>query len=246
MTNRIKSAILFSLLALTAIIISACEKPYSNPPLETATVFPTNLFVSPIATSDNPIDMIGEYATGTAMAKAEAALTAGTPPATESPGTGTSATETSEIEITPDSNVTQPATTSGTPAPDDVTPTATQPLPTVTINRPSSYTLQKGEFPYCIARRFNVDPSELLNLNNLSNGDVYYPNLTLTIPQTGNPFPYTRARNIHPDTYTVESSDSTIYAVACYYGDIDPAAIAQANNLQLTSVLTVGQQLTIP
>jgi LysM repeat protein len=240
MANRNKNMILVSLLVLTAIIISACTQPYSNVPLETPTANPTNLFVSPIATTDNPMDMIGEFATSTAMA--ETAAAGGLPVGTEAPG----------IEITPDSNVsatpdtTSPVVATATPTISVASPTAKQPLPTVTTNRPGSYTLQKGEFPYCIARRFNIDPSALLNANNLASGDVYYPNLTLTIPQSGGPFPGTRALNSRPATYTVPSSDTTLYSVACHYGDIDPASIAQANNLQLTASLTVGQQLTIP
>jgi LysM repeat protein len=125
-------------------------------------------------------------------------------------------------------------------------PTATQPAPTVIVNAPGSYTLQKGEFPYCIARRFNLDPAELLNLNSLASGDIYYPNLTLNIPQSGKPFPGTRALRSHPDTYTVADASLTLYGVACAYGDADPAAIAQANNLSLSANLTVGQQLSIP
>lgn len=241
MANRKKSVILFSLLVLTAIIISACERPYGTVPLETPTANPTNLFVSPFPTSDNPMEMIGEFATSTALAETAVALTAGTLPATEAPGT----------EITSDSNFTDTpggsAVPTETPTLDvDNTPTATQPLPTVTTNRPASYALQKGEFPYCIARRFNVDPEELLSLNNLASGTVYYPNLTLTIPQSGKPFPGTRGWHSRPDTYTVISANMNLYGVACYYGDVDPATIAQANNLQLTATLTVGQQLTIP
>jgi hypothetical protein len=46
-------------------------------------------------------------------------------------------------------------------------------------------------------------------------------------------------------TYTVRSSNETIYSVACHFGDVDPGAIASANNLQGTS-LTINQTLTIP
>jgi LysM repeat protein len=119
-------------------------------------------------------------------------------------------------------------------------------VPTAISGRPASYTLQKGEFPYCIARRFDVDPSELLALNRLARGDIYYPNLTLKIPQSGDPFPPPRQLNNRPDTYTVADPSMTLYGVACYYGDIDPATIAQANNLPLTAVLSVGQRLAIP
>jgi len=87
----------------------------------------------------------------------------------------------------------------------------------------------------------------LLSLNGLSSGDIYYPNLTLKIPQSGKPFPGTRALRSHPDTYTVADASLTVYGVACAYGDVDPAAIVQANSgLSLASALTVGQQIKIP
>ena len=240
MANRKKSVFLFSLLALTGILVSACTQPYSNEPLEAPTVNPTTLFVSPLPTSDNPMAMVEELSTGTALAETAAALTAGTPPATEAPVTEAPSSGDGDVTSEP-----QAATTEA-PAADAAPPTNTPPLPTVTTNRPATYMLQKGEFPYCIARRFNLDPAELLNLNGLASGDIYYPNLTLTIPQSGKPFPGTRALRSHPDTYTVADPSLSIYGIACAYGDADPAAIAQANNLQLTATLTVGQQLSIP
>ena len=112
-------------------------------------------------------------------------------------------------------------------------------------SRPSTYTLQRGEFPYCIARRFDVNPEELLSLNGLSDGSIYYPNLSLRIPQSGS-FPGTRALRSHPATYTVAASDQTVYGVACVFGDVDPAAIAQANGLSVGAALTAGQSLSIP
>jgi LysM repeat protein len=115
----------------------------------------------------------------------------------------------------------------------------------VSMTRPTTYTLQQGEFPYCIARRFNLNPSDLLSMNNLSDGSLFYSGLTLTIPQTGS-FPGDRALHGHPDTYTVDTPDTTIYGVACYYGDILPQNIASANGLSLSSTLTVGQKLAIP
>jgi len=105
--------------------------------------------------------------------------------------------------------------------------------------------LQKGEFPYCIARRFDVNPEQLLTANSLTRGDVYYPNLTLTIPASAGPFPPPRALRTHPTTYTV-SSGETVYGVACVFGDVDPSAIAQANGISVSTTLTTGQQLSIP
>jgi LysM repeat protein len=113
-------------------------------------------------------------------------------------------------------------------------------------SRPSSYTLQRGEFPYCLARRFDVDPTELLARNNLTTAQAYNlaTGTVLSIPQSGS-FPGTRARAAHPTTYTVLSGD-TMYSVACKFGDVDPAAIAQANNIAVGAALTAGQQLSIP
>jgi LysM repeat protein len=248
MANRKNSVILFSLLTLTAILISACERnwPGSNVPLEEAPSVDaeaTSLFVSPFPTSDNPMAMVEELSTGTALAQTAAALTAGTPPATEEAG----------IEITPDSEITEApgeeATATETPPLISASPTATQPAPTVIVNAPGTYTLQKGEHPYCIARRFNVDPDEMLALSGLTRDQAYSlaAGTVLKVPQTGHPFPGTRPLQNHPATYTVTDASMTVYGVACAYGDVDPAAIVQANSgLTLSSVLTVGQQISIP
>jgi len=111
---------------------------------------------------------------------------------------------------------------------------------------PASYTLQAGEFPYCIARRFNINPDQLLSANGITDSSVLQPGKVLTIPQSAGPFPGDRSLLDHPDTYTVSSSDATIYGVACAYGDVQPQDIASANGLSLSSALKAGQQLTIP
>jgi LysM repeat protein len=115
---------------------------------------------------------------------------------------------------------------------------------TATPGHPASYTIHAGEFPYCIARRFNVDPGDLLNLNGLSSGEILQPGTTLSIPLTGS-FPGTRALQAHPTQYTVVVDD-TFYSIACVFGDVDPSAIAAANGLALTAPLTTGQILNIP
>ena len=244
MSNRKQSVILFSLVALVAIMISACERPYSNVPLETPAAEETSLFVSPFPTSDNPMAMVEELSTGTALAETAAALTAGTPPATQAVGT----------EITPDSDTTSEVpvaspTATNTPPLGSTSPADTEPAPTAVINAPGTYTLQKGEHPYCIARRFNVDPDELLAASGLTRDQAYglSTGTTLRIPQTGNPFPGTRPLRSHPDTYTVADATMTVYGVACAYGDVSPDAIVQANSgLTLNSPLTVGQKINIP
>jgi LysM repeat protein len=110
--------------------------------------------------------------------------------------------------------------------------------------RPATYTLQDGEFPYCIARRFDVDPVQLLSLSGLSDGVLYPPGTQLRVPQSGS-FPGTRALRNHPTTYSVTSGE-TIYGVACAFGDVRPEDIASANGLSAGAALTAGQQLNIP
>lgn len=143
---------------------------------------------------------------------------------------------------------------SGTSAPAEATaapPTATKaptatmaPVPTSTPGLPRTYTLQAGEFPFCIARRFNVNQYELLSASGLSLSSRPRTGYTLTIPQTGDPFDGNRTLRAHPSTYTVSSGD-TLNSIACMYGDVSPDAIAAANNLS-SNKLSVGQTLQIP
>jgi LysM repeat protein len=118
-------------------------------------------------------------------------------------------------------------------------------VPTATPGLPSSYTLRAGEFPYCIARRFNVDPGELLRQNGLGANTATSAGLTLQIPQSGNPFPGERSLKAHPTTYTVRAGD-TVNSIACQFGDVDPDSIAIANSLGDNRRVEAGQTLQIP
>jgi LysM repeat protein len=234
-------------LLLLATMLSACVMPASTPPLNTPTLIGTGLFVSPFPSVENPMEMIEQFAAGTATA----AALSGTPGTPGTPG-GTALTPVAGITGSPTSGT--PSTPTNSAGVTAVITVATTPVVAITPGgptptqapKPASYTLQQGEFPYCIARRFNVNPEELLSLNGLTDGQVYYPNLTLKIPQTGNPFPADRALRAHPTTYTVASSDETVYGVACRFGNVDPAAIAAANGISVGATLTAGQQLSIP
>jgi LysM repeat protein len=104
--------------------------------------------------------------------------------------------------------------------------------------------LQEGEFVYCLARRFDVDPAQILSLNGLLESTTIYAGTVLKIPQSGS-FPGARALRNHPTTYTA-SAGETLYSVACAFGDVDPSAIATANGLSAGATLTAGQTLSIP
>lgn len=109
---------------------------------------------------------------------------------------------------------------------------------------PAKYTLQEGEFLFCIARRFDLNIDELLTLNGLNADSLLSPGQELKIPQTGNPFIGTRALHDHPSTYTILAGD-TLNRIACYFGDVSPDMIALQNHLTTTD-LPVGEVLIIP
>lgn len=156
--------------------------------------------------------------------------------------TQTAAALTTTLEGSPAAPLPGEATAhpTNTPVPAGVNVNAATPTP----GRPATYTLKKGEFPYCIARRFNVDPDDLLALSGLSSKQVYQPGTDLKIPQTGS-FPGSRVLKAHPDTYKVQVND-TIYSIACKYGDVDPVYLAAYNNIPAPYILQTGHTLSIP
>ena len=249
MASMRRRSLVASMLVLVAIIASACRQPFSQAPDVTNTpINPDSLFATPLGQATNMTD-VQNFATGTALA-----IQSGTPVA----GIATSTPNLSTTQIVGGSPTITPTSIIQLPTNAVTTPTATlavstgQPgttsLPAATSvpgTRPSTYTLQSGEFPYCIARRFNVDPEQLLSVNGLLDGQTLYPGKVLTIPQTGT-FPGNRMLRNHPTTYTVASSNETLYSIACLFGDVDPSSIASANGLSVGAALTSGQQLSIP
>lgn len=234
MASMKRGAMVASILMLVAIITSSCNQPYSQPPSVTNTpIDPNSLFATPLSGATQMTD-VEVFASGTAAALQPTTATATLAAAGVTPQASATFTSTPVVNLPPTFTPTATLAVSGSG------PSLT-PLPAG-----SPYVLQKGEYPYCIARRFDVNPNELLALNNLPNGDIYYQGLTLKIPQTGNRFPPPRALRNRPATYTVASSDETIYGVACAFGEVDPAAIAQANGISVGAALTAGQQLKIP
>lgn len=132
-----------------------------------------------------------------------------------------------------------------TVAPTEVPATAT-PVPTPVEVVPTTYTIQEGEFPFCIARRFDVDTDTLLSVNGVSSGQVFYPGFNLIIPQNAESFSGNRQLRVHPvASYTVQSGE-TFSSIACLFGDLYPESIAAANQLSVTDVLVAGSTISIP
>lgn len=241
MNKKPRGLLAITVIVLSAMLLSACTQSLSSAPEATPTLLPEGLFVSPFPSVDNPMAMIEEFAKQTAAA--QTTIAEGGDPTTPQP------IEEGTV-ITPESDVIETAT----PDVSELVSTPTNIISTIAPastavppgTRPATYTLQKGEWPWCIARRFNVDPNELLRLSGLTSAQAnsLMVGTVLTIPQSGS-FPTARNLVTRPATHVVASGD-TIYSIACKFGDIDPATIASANGISVSASLTVGQSLQIP
>ncbi|HLA99109.1 MAG TPA: LysM peptidoglycan-binding domain-containing protein [Anaerolineales bacterium] len=224
----IKSFLVLFIMILIITSLAACERPASQAPTgETTPTTGTAEFPLP-GDTDDVMGQLESFATQTAIA-----MSGGAPLAQPTATTASQGAEASPVPVS-------------TAAPVVASPTsAALSYPTPTPGIPSTYTLQKGEHPYCIARRFNVNPIEMLNLSGLSASGNYSPGTVLRIPQSGGKFPGARALKPHPETYTVGAGD-TIYTIACEFGDLDPNTLAAANGLSAPYRLEAGQVLRIP
>lgn len=111
---------------------------------------------------------------------------------------------------------------------------------------PNNYTLKKGEFPFCLARRFNISVAALLSANGLTLNSVVSPGQKLTIPQNAAEFANgQRSLSPHPTEYTAVSGD-TFFSIACKFGDVYPEEIALANSKGENYTPKVGEKLQIP
>jgi LysM repeat protein len=216
--RKAKSIFLFSLLVAVSLIFSACTQSASS-----GEVTPQD---------DTQLqEILDAVANQTPAATDENDGTGGNPSADEA----LAQTQTAQAAVP------TPVVPQSTPTP---SPTPTLVVVEVDLVVPETYTLHKGEFPWCLARRFNVDATTLLNTNGLS-GSQYFAGLKLTIPKGGAAFQGERALISHPDTYTVKSGD-TVYSIACDYGDVWPEEIAAQNGFTVGDALTAGTTLNIP
>ncbi|MBT3320858.1 MAG: LysM peptidoglycan-binding domain-containing protein [Anaerolineae bacterium] len=233
------------ILVITLIVMAfttvSCERSYTTLNEGESQATPTvdaGIEVVPTIAVDNMNELVAAGAqTSTALASLDTSPTATstTAPTTDA---DTTATATPIVTDAVDTNTETPIPT--------LESTATADTPST--GNPASYSLERGEFPYCIARRFNIDPNELLSLNGLSTAEAQnlQPGLTLNIPQGGKTFSGDRAWHPHPDASYNVPQTTTVYAIACYFGDVDPAAILSANTISDPNNITAGTTLSIP
>ena len=212
-----KNSLIVLIVIISALLFSACTMSASTPPPVTPT---TNL------------SEIARQATETAIAKTPKAGETQIPDATEESMTDPTATVSDALV----------STSTPTPAAAAVETGETE---VYEYAVPDSYTLHSGEFIFCLARRFNIHPDDLKDYNGYKSGDTQSPGDVIQIPSGSRPWVGDRALQYHPANYTVIYGD-TLYSIACLYGDVDPRAIAAANDLDVDQVLTPGTVLQIP
>ena len=126
-------------------------------------------------------------------------------------------------------------------------PAAQQPAQSIpTLQRPGEYALKQGEWPICIARRFDVNLNDLFSLNGLTMEFAPAAGAVLKLPSGGNWNSAAHgSRAWHDgDSYTVKSGD-TLVSIACWFGDVSPEAILAANGLSGPGDIKSGVTLKI-
>jgi len=231
----VKTKQIWCLLAM-AFFLAGCTISYSNPP----TGSPKSDGTAAYSTNAGPVATMNALRTAFIQQTAQARGDSGTPTGATNTSSFSTVAVTPTVETTPGAQDT-PATV----------PTATQAVklpsaPTSTPGVPATYKIHEGETIYCLARRFDIDPVDILAVNN--NDPDVYPDDVISIPQAGDPFPGERA--LHPHTanmtFTVTADYNTIYKIGCYFGDVDPNRIIAANSLKDPFTLNSGQKIVIP
>jgi LysM repeat protein len=242
-----KRFLIFILAILLAFGLAACERPASQPSTSSEDEASVPL---PTMGTQEPMDMLEEMATQTALAQEAGAQQ---PEADASEGEAAAAEGTAE-EAAPEEGTAPEEGEESAPAEaetsegDDTEAGGGQEPGTVPQDYevPNTYTLHSGEFPYCIARRFNISPSALLSANGLSLNSNVYPGTKLTIPKEGGSYDAgSRALRSHPTDYKIVAGD-TVFSIACLFGDVDPRAIEAVNGLSGSYTLTPGTVIKIP
>ncbi len=132
--------------------------------------------------------------------------------------------------------------------PTSSTPPASTPAPSVTPAPPPSgsftYTVQRGDWLYSIARKFNVTVQALQSANpSVIQGPVY-PGQVLIIPGGSSSSSPSTPNGASITSYTVRAGD-TLYSIAVRFGKT-AYEIQIANHLPSINSIYAGQTLIIP
>jgi LysM repeat protein len=221
-------------LILIAMFLGACTRTASTP-------------AATSATAQTPSALTGQQATMEAVRSALLTQTA-------QAASGSKATSTPLVVVT-QGTPSAPLATAGTGTPK----TTTAATAAATTCGPTSYTVLSGEWVYSIARKFNVDPQEIIDLNGLVAPYALTPGQTLKLPgdcpsgttpvvvatvTPGGPT-ITPGGTIAAGTVYYVQAGEWVYSIARKFG-INPQAIIDTNGLAAPYTLSVGQKLIIP
>ncbi len=109
---------------------------------------------------------------------------------------------------------------------------------------PTTYTVQRGDWLYAIARKFGISVAALQAANPSLNPNFVYPGQVLNIPSSTPPMPGPTPAPGPTTTYIVQRGD-TLYAIAIRFRTT-PYAIQIANRLASPNFIYPGQVLIIP
>lgn len=210
-----KKKLLIAILVFSALLLGACTRSASTAVVDNPTLDPIESIFSTVATQ-------------TALAASGAKTNDNSASAGSDDAPLESSTPTTIPSNTPESTATS------TPAPTSEPGSA-----------PISYTLHEGEWPYCLARRFDVDPDALIESNGFTDPSELSVGTLLTIPTDAGAFGGQRALRTHPTSYTASGIDS-FYSIACEFGDLYPENIAEANGKDVDYTPAAGELLQIP
>lgn len=147
-------------------------------------------------------------------------------------------------------NVIYPGQVLKIPAPSGTVPTPVGFLtPVVPSSGPTTYTVQRGEWFYQIARKFGISVAQLQAANPGVNPNFLYPGQVLNIPGDAAPYPTPGVATATPgtgatQTYTVQAGD-TLYAIAVRF-HTTTYALQIANHLPNANAIYPGMVLIIP
>lgn len=140
-------------------------------------------------------------------------------------------------------------TATSTPPP--TPPEATQ-TPVIVVNSPTpgaaqtqTYVVQPGEWVYSIARKFEIDPNDIIALNNLQYPFDLEVGQEITLPAARSSSNGPNATVVAGGTeYIVRAGDS-VYSIAQAHG-VDYDSIIGVNNLVFPYNIYPGDRLIIP
>ena len=122
----------------------------------------------------------------------------------------------------------------------------TTPEATPTTMGVTEYTVQQGDWIWQIARSFDVDPQEIIDLNDLTSPSSIQVGMVLQIPTSVSPeATATPGTTEAGGIVHIVKPGEWIWQIARTYG-VDPQSIIDANDLVNPRMILPGQELVIP